>query len=318
MREMVLNHASLSVNDRYTALHCLKDIAQGMSSLNVQGIVKNELRMNRRIDDVLCVGDMSLYQAIFDLDKVQARDESRYLKLLTVKSPLLDSVSEPIEDRFSRCEATGCDAKTLLDDNGKPLVYCAITNGIAVGFPTDPVWDRDEVEVQFLELLDEDDDPLETSETIDNLSRPEHANAICERYRTYMRDLTSTSELWDRRKVAFSHLTFGPDVESHLDDLEAKDPSAIVKKLSIIDDCAAAWRTSDSAMPAWRGKITPESNSVRNNPTLYEARRFRSISGTREIFEWHARFSGGGRIHFRFDAQTKDVEIGYIGKHLPL
>ena len=201
--------------------------------------------------------------------------------------------------------------------DGKPLLLCAITNGISIGFPSASIWDRDEVDVIFDELLTNDDFEVRT-ETIDNLSRPEHANAICERYRDYMRDLTSTSDLWDRRKVAFPYLTFGPEVENHLNDVEATNLSAIVKKLAIIDDCAAAWLTSNMAIPPWRGRITPESDSVRNNPSLYEARRFRSIHGTSEIFEWPARFSGGGRIHSRFDAQTKEVEIGYIGKHLPL
>ena len=42
-----------------------------------------------------------------------------------------------------------------------------------------------------------------------------------------------------------------------------------------------------------------------------------SSLGTRETFEWHARF-GDGRIHLRFDPQSREVEIGYIGPHLPL
>lgn len=36
------------------------------------------------------------------------------------------------------------------------------------------------------------------------------------------------------------------------------------------------------------------------------------------IFEWHARFGSGGRIHLRFDASIREVEIGYVGRHLPL
>ena len=54
-----------------------------------------------------------------------------------------------------------------------------------------------------------------------------------------------------------------------------------------------------------------------SNPTLHEARRFRSGGGTRVLFEWHARFGSAARIHLRFDARTREIEIGYIGVHLP-
>ena len=64
--------------------------------------------------------------------------------------------------------------------------------------------------------------------------------------------------------------------------------------------------------------VTPESTRVMRDPVLREARGFRSHRGTREIFEWHARFGSGGRIHLRFDPDSREVEIGYIGPHLPL
>ena len=34
-------------------------------------------------------------------------------------------------------------AKELPPEDGEPLVLCAITDWIAVGFPSDPVWDSD-------------------------------------------------------------------------------------------------------------------------------------------------------------------------------
>ena len=61
--------------------------------------------------------------------------------------------------------------------------------------------------------------------------------------------------------------------------------------------------------------MTPESESTMDDPKLREMRRFRSHRGTRELFELHAKF-GDSRIHVRLDAKTREVEIGYIGKHL--
>ena len=64
--------------------------------------------------------------------------------------------------------------------------------------------------------------------------------------------------------------------------------------------------------------MTPESGRLMDNPKLREARRFRAASGARVLFEWHARLGRGARIHLRFDAVTREIEIGCIGVHLPL
>ena len=54
-----------------------------------------------------------------------------------------------------------------------------------------------------------------------------------------------------------------------------------------------------------------------SDPKLSATRMFRSHDGTLRLFEWHAKF-GGMRIHLVFDADSRTVEIGYIGPHLPL
>ena len=187
---------------------------------------------------------------------------------------------------------------------------CAITDGIAVGFPSNG-WDRDQLTVRFNELSD-DDIILEASETIDNLTRIAHARSICERHRDVLRQCKNFAELWENRTIAFPHLVFGPDVE-----VNAADLQTVINKLTSLDDTAAKWRDIGGAVPPWMSKVTPESGSVMNNEKLREARRFRSHHGTRELFEWHARFGSGGRIHLRFDPRTFEVEIGYIGKKLP-
>ena len=318
MREMVLNHASISANDSYTATEWLKRLAVGMALLSRNEICRLQLRMSRHMHEIECADGLTLHDLMLNLINSDARDEGRYLSALSAKVPLLKSVSEDLVDKFLRCQAIGLDTLTLSSQDSEPLVYAAITDGVAIGFPSNPVWTTDEIEVHFIKLALDEVGFVETYETIDNLTRPEHADAICERNRTNTRQFSNFDELWEYRDSAFPNLIFGPDVEGQLKDVNTSDLSAIVKKLSSIDDCAADWQTSSSAMPAWSGKVTPESDRVRNNRTLMDARRFRSHKGSREVFEWHARFGRANRIHLRFDAQTKEVEIGYIGKHLPL
>ena len=63
--------------------------------------------------------------------------------------------------------------------------------------------------------------------------------------------------------------------------------------------------------------VRPEGQTVMTTPKLREARRFASLTGRREVFEYHTSFGKGGRIHLRVDAAQRQVEIGYIGGHLP-
>lgn len=197
--------------------------------------------------------------------------------------------------------------------NGR-LVLGTITDGIAVGFPSDPVWDCDQLTIHFDELLP-DERIGEASEIIDNLTRSAHVQPICGRHRAGLRDqFTTAAALWNGKEQAFPNLIFGPEVEGHLSSLN--DLQVVVKRLASLNESASEWR--GGPMPTWKSKVTPESQSVMDDPRLREARRFRSHRGTRELFEWHARFGSRGRIHLRFDPRSLEVEIGYIGPHLPL
>lgn len=310
MREMVLHHASLRSPGRHaihTIIGWLKDVSTGMASLVSKQIAKSSLRMRRPMQEIHCLPDYSLFDACQDLRKEGARDEYGFLIRLSAKCPLLNDVEFDIEDRFRACEA-----KELPSEDGEPLVLCAITDWIAVGFPSDPVWDGDCITVSFNELLP-DESIEEASEKIDNLSRSVHARSIYARHREDFLRFQNPSTLWEHKHEVFPNLVFGPDVER-----PSEFFCSIVKKLTALDESAAAWRKVGGTVPPWTCKVTPESEKVKNDRSLLDARRFRSQRGTTELFEWHARVGSGFRIHLRFDAHSREIEIGYIGPHLPL
>lgn len=315
MREMILNHASLASAGRREATAWLADMATGMASLVRDGVAPAMLRMVRSAYEIRCPGDRSLYEAYQELRRTGARDAYLFLVRLTTKAPLLSDVDPDVKDRFLACEATACEAKTLLPEDGAPLVLCAIADGIAVGFPSEPIWDRVRLTVAFQELLT--DATLERAEeTIDNLARPTHAAPIAVRHRKRVRlECRNAADVWSRRGQLFPHLTFGPDVEDQLAKLNVL--STVVNRLADLDASAAAWRKAGGAAPAWTCRVTDESKSVKEEPGLREARRFQSIHGGRVLFTWHARFGSSGRIHLRFDAGARQVEIGHVGGHLP-
>ena len=312
MREMVLNHASVSVPqvDHGVVSEWLKDVASGMGQVVRDKVAQSSLRMVRGLQETQCIPGYSLFDAIHTLRIRGYRDEYVFLLRLATKTPLWSEVAAEIEDRFRACED-----RTLPEGDGEPLVLCAIADWIAVGFPSDPIWDRDRITITFDELLS-DATIAQASEEIDQLTRSVHAGPICDRHRDRIRADSDPEALWENREVIFPNLLFGPDVEDNLKN-SSHLLSTIIGKLVALDRSAEEWRARGGPAPPWGTRVSPESAEKMKNAAFRATRRFRSHSGTMETFEWHARYGDGGRIHLRFDPETREVEIGYIGPHLP-
>lgn len=311
MRELVLNHASLSGFTRHQAQRNLRDVAAGMAHLVDKGVTASTFRTTKPIQEIQCAAQLSLFDVLLSLRSAGAIEEFRFIMSLATKTPILTEVDGQVENRFLACEEIA-----LPPEDGIPLLLCALTDWVAVGFPKTP-WDDDIVTVEFDELL-----PNGTTnsviENIDNLSKGEHAIRISARHTTKNQARVELNTLWERREAAFPNLSLGPDVEAQIANLHPAHGRTIINRLAELNAAAEAWREAGGDVPAWRSKVTSESASVRDNARLREARRFRSCSGARELFIWHARFGSSGRIHLRFDRETYRVEIGYIGQHLPL
>lgn len=311
-REMILNHASLSVGDPTAAIDFLKGAVSGAAQLVKEGVVGGVLRADRGAQEIYCAEGFSLFDVVQELRRSGARDEHLFFTRMVTKTPLLDGIGADDRQRF-----LGCETRDLPPEDGAPLLLCALTHAVAVGFPTHEDWDRDRVTVRFEELLPDGTFSPE-SEDIDHLARATHAAPICARHRQRLRAGLRPGELWKNRGAAFPNLAFGPDVESHLEELPAGLHHTVVNRLGELDAAAGNWRSVGGGAPSWPCKVTNESERLRNDSRLTAQRRFRSRSGQRELFLWHARFGSAGRIHLRFDPSRREVEIGYIGGHLPL
>ena len=314
MRELIVNHASVVTTkcDEYKILGWLRDVIRGIAFVVDHGIVENSLRMKENLYETSCgAHERTLHDLVLELQRCGYRDEYSFFIRLATKVPLLNELGEDIKDRFLACEE-----HTLAYGDGDPLVLCAISNGISVGFPSKDVWDKDRLEVHFSELLS-DDTLKETSEEIDQLTRDVHAKQIEDRHLVRARVTSDFRDLWERRGEIFPNLVFGPDVQANLANAAAHFET-IIAKLSDLDISADEWKTMRGPAPIWRTHVTPENPLAMKNKKFRDSRRFRSSHGGTRIFEWHARYGGGGRIHFRFDAKNLEIEIGYVGPHLPL
>ena len=310
---MVLNHASIEAPSVATAAENMRDLAMGMAALVDGQCVARVLRSKEELYAIPVVSDKSVYDVLMEMRRRGSVEEFRFISRLVTKVPLIADLSATVIDQFRGSEAT-----TLSAIDYEPLVLCAQVRAVLVSFPSSPLWDRDLLEIRFNELLS-DGDLEETSEAIDNLARPAHVTAILERHRARTRlNISDAATLWASRKSAFPNLDFSPDVEQQLAGLQKGLIETVVSRLAEIEAAAAEWPVVGGGAPRWTCKVTPESTSVTNHPKLRELRRFRSVSGTRELFLWHARFGHSGRVHLRFDASEYSVEIGYIGLHLRL
>lgn len=169
---MVLNHASLAATGPEETVRWLVDLATGLSELKNHGVVGTSLRLSEHHP-----AGLGLAALFHDFRREGQRDSYVFLARLSAKSPLLKGVAEGITDRFHACEATGCGRKSLHPADGEPLVFCAISEGILVGKPSDSIWDRDRLTVRFQELLP-DGSIEDASERIDNLTRSDRKSVV--------------------------------------------------------------------------------------------------------------------------------------------
>lgn len=313
MREMVLNHASVRISeqDRDALTAWLKDIVPGMGQLVCEKVVGMSLRLSHEPYVIRCFGDHTLGHALEALRELGHRDEYVFLRRLATRAPLLSGIDADMVDRFDSIESVG-----ISGTEQEPLILCAITDWIIVSIPSRPLWDSDELSIRFRELLP-DESIDEFSEHVDQLSRSQHSKHIIDRHRIKIQlGCSDPVSLWKNRQDAFPFLMFGPEVERNVVSC-AHLLSTIVRKLSDLDKAAREWHEHGGPAPRWKTRVTPESKDRMSDAKFVKTRTFMSSIGSPQIFEWHARFGSAGRIHLRFEATSRIVEIGYIGPHLP-
>jgi hypothetical protein len=317
MREMILNDASGGAHtwSDAQANKALIDLAQGMATLVDGMALPKTLRLQRSMDTIQVTQSASLWDLLLAMQRAKiSREEVQFWLSLAQKMPLLADLPSASIDHFYACES---DAS--LGESAQALMLCVHQSAIAISFPSTPKWDTDSLDMPFTEIM-ADGSMTTASEPIDNLARSAHAPAILARhqqqnYQKNFEDLNPAT-FWENRALVFPALFFGLDVKDHISSVGGSQFETIMRRLADLNASAAAWKSGPA--PDWKTKVTPESDTVRKNPKLIGARYFRCAHGGASLYEWHARYGSGGRIHFRFDAADKSVEIGYIGPHLPL
>ncbi|SFC30603.1 hypothetical protein [Collimonas sp. OK412] len=314
MRELIFNEASTRPDSTQLSelQPILVNLAEGIAILIKKGYTDKILRMQNESSEIAVAKNCSLFQAIMSLRATAAyRDAYSFWLGLTQITPLLSELSSEVLARFYGCEVDATDGYS-----NEALVLCAHHLAVAISIPTTQIWDAHYIEVHFVELL-QNENVVPVKEIIDNVSRSKHANLILEKYQNQELKNLTPETFWRTKEVVYPLLKFGLDVEENIATQGGHGFETIVMRLAELNESAADWKKLGGPAPPWRSVVTPESTTVMNNAKLRSYRNFRDAEGNSRLYEWHARF-GGGRIHLRFDGAERNVEIGYIGKHLPL
>ena len=220
------------------------------------------------------------------------------------------AVSDAVKDRFYLSDFHFGQRQA----GGLGLAYLLHTT--AVSLPSEEYWRQTHVQVRHT-WLENSGMEREKEVKVPNLSTMTHVTVISDEMAG--RDQAALKEqpviLAQRKANCFPHLTFGLDIDPQTAELSVAILNLARGKLITLDGAVRNWRLEGTEKPALP-MVHTESEATMQR--YGNKREFRSISGQRNIFRLHAMIGSGYRIHFRIDKPNKTLEIGYIGKHLPV
>lgn len=307
MREAVLNGACLAPGfaNLVEATEFTEDLEQGFVALVNAGHLVQQLRMHGTSSEVRVAPGVSLHDVFRELCR-KGPDTGRFLMRLLTKYPIEDGVTD--EELAALLE---------LDIAGYPgchsLLLCWYSRDrICATLSPEPLWRRSPLEITAHKLGEPEVGRV--ARPLRNFFSLDSAKALLAEFNDELFSTIEPPDLWGRRAELFPNLDFASSVEGDLTSLSEPVFRQALFRLKELCTASNEWRTSGSPVPKYLTKVTGESQ--RTMQQFGQDRIFRSCSGKNEVFELHARLQDGHRLHLREIAQTKRLEIGYVGKHL--
>jgi hypothetical protein len=119
------------------------------------------------------------------------------------------------------------------------------------------------------------------------------------------------TQIWEQRARLFPRLQFLNRVGADLAGLSEDRLSAVLERLTEMNEVVSGWDPAITNSPAWGSRVTPESESRK------KICWFEDTDGVLRCFDLHARFTPrAGRIHFRLVASQRTITIAHIGDKL--
>ncbi len=244
-------------------------------------------------------------------------DLKRLLVGVATQTDLPQEAGNALSDRFHRSEfhVSGASEPTAsLAARGLGAAF--LLHGIGASLPSDGQWDRTRIPLRH-QWLDDDCCEREANVEVLHVAEPRHveevSGALLRRSQQALAEGRS-HDFADRKRVCFPHLRFGTEVDGQFAKVPQGYFARFVWKLVDLDHACMRWRRSEAAR-------TPEiPSSPESEPTMQQyghLRVFPDHERRNQTYEQHVRVGQAYRIHFRVVHKSKEIEIGYVGPHLP-
>jgi hypothetical protein len=238
------------------------------------------------------------------------KEEWDFIRGLSDRSPFASG----LEDGFG-LEIEGLELRTRSGQvASSALAWAMLLDSATVSFDGHHDWSQAWVETSYSSL--EDDGSISTAEgQVRNASQAAHADVHYDWLNLLGFSETPTAtQVWNERADRFPGLRFLLRTEKDLYTLEGSGTPFLraISSLETLAKDVANWK-SESGWPDFSTKATPESTTRQNLCLVTD-----DVTGNKELFHWHTRFTGGlaGRVHFKVNTTERIIVVGYIGGKL--
>jgi hypothetical protein len=310
MREAILNDVCCRVQFQTVDEGAIRvsEVVKGLAALIDGAVVERAIRLPAFATDITLGNEFTLYDVILQILKTpHLKDRGVLFASLIQLAPIDDGLSDESIEFLLLNTVVGFESSLS-------LLLCAFGNHVSLSLDQNGAWERDQLEVS-VRHTNARGKTSETISTIDNLSKAAHADPIIVRHRAFLARATDKSTFWARKNECFPCLMFGLDVEAQIARLDTKIFDSVAERLIQLNGAAAIWAKSRRPSPEYSSKVTGESQTTMQK--FGRLRDYRDATGKTTRYELHARVADGHRIYFRPLANSKKIEIGYVGPHLP-
>lgn len=195
------------------------------------------------------------------------------------------------------------------------------TSQLAISFSSSEYWNDNIVSILKNELVEEDF--VDEVVSVANIVSENQWNIQFEQIENQRKEsIRKGRELWEHRENEFPNLIFCGDTEKNFNKMSISEIvfNQLWNTLSLLNNYSSD-KSNDFSITSIQATtnldISDESESVKTNPKLSIYRMFKTQIG-KKFFGYHVKnFAGEKRLQFFVEKDSKEIYVGYFGKHLP-